>query len=237
MIHDGREPLRGEAHPAATVGFDVYHPTIRFVDSLSREERIEVIAHEIAHLLLIHRYELGVIGRRIPRNGCHEDLFRFYISMNGDWVFLLGQIANTVHHLILGEYLKKEYGIESHFHFRLLHHNLSILLREGSSDKESLYAKGLIAFEYEKLIGKVDGIQNPSDQKDYFWKAYNMAQEHFGTYSFRSIPTPFNYEEDILSFLEELGYQGKDFLFLPKRNCNSSYSEFQRKETKPGGRL
>jgi hypothetical protein len=218
MIHDGRDLLRGEAHPAAIVGFDVYHPTIRFVDSLNREQRIEVIAHEMAHLLLIHKYELGVIGRRIPHNGYNEDVFLFYMSMSGDWVFLLGQISNTVHHLVLGEYLRKEYGIESHLHFHLLHHNLRVILGDGSSDKESLYAKGLIAFEYEKLIGKLDRIFNPYDQTDqtnYFWKAYHMAQEHFGTYSFQSIPTPSNHRENILSFLEDLGYEQENFTFFP----------------------
>jgi hypothetical protein len=188
IVHDGRGALSGEVHPAATVGIDAHHPTIRFVDSLNRGQRIEVIAHEIAHLLLIHRYKLRVIGRRMPRDGCHEDVFRFYMTMSGDWVFLLGQIVNTVHHLILEEYLRKEYGIESHLHSHLLQHNFQIILREKSSDRESLYAKGLIAFEYEKLISKVGRVLNLSDQTEYFWKAYNLAQERFGTYSFHSNP-------------------------------------------------
>jgi hypothetical protein len=32
--------------------------------------------------------------------------------------------------------------------------NFGIIANDHSRDKESLYAKGLIAFEYEKLIGK-----------------------------------------------------------------------------------
>jgi hypothetical protein len=56
--------------------------------------------------------------------------------------------------------------------------------------EESLYAKGLIAFEYEKLIGAVDGTPNLLSQKDPFWRAYSIAQKRFGRYCFPYIPTP-----------------------------------------------
>jgi hypothetical protein len=43
------------------------------------------------------------------------------LSINKNWGYLLGQVANTAHHLILIDYLKEEYGIESGLHRRLLH--------------------------------------------------------------------------------------------------------------------
>jgi hypothetical protein len=135
--------------------------------------------------------------------------------MPGDWVFLLGQIANTAHHLILIDYLKNEYGIESHLHHRLLQHNFRRIANDNGRDKESVCAKGLIAFEYERLIGKVDQVITTSVQTESFWKAYQAAQKHFGGYSSDSIPTPTAYEKDILSLLEELGYQRDDFVFFP----------------------
>lgn len=215
MIRSGKDPVRGEAHPAATIGFDVHSPIIWFIDSLDREQRVEVLAHELCHLLLIYRYGMGVISRKSPRYGDQEDVFRYFMSMTGDWVFLLGQIANTVHHLILGEYLRMEYRIESHLHSRLLHHNFQIISREDNRDKESLYAKGLIAFEYEKLIGTIDGALNLLSQKDPFWRAYSIAQKCFGRYCFPYIPTPSTHKENIYSFLEDLGYKGEDFIFFP----------------------
>jgi hypothetical protein len=187
-----------EEHPAATIGLTVQAPIIQIAGWLDRGQRIEAIAHELAHLLLVYRYGLGVVGRRIPRGGDSEDVFRFFMSMRGDWIYLLGQIANTVHHLMLVDYLKKEYGIESSLHLRLLHHNFGISANDDSKDKESLYAKGLIAFEYEKMIGKVDGVIHISRQTESFWQAYHSAGKHFGEYDYRSIPTPLFYEENIL---------------------------------------
>jgi hypothetical protein len=96
----------------------------------------------------------------------------------------------------------------------------SSIANDNSRDKESLYARGLIAFEYEKLMGKVNGIINPFRQSEFFWKAYRSAQKHFGRYGFRSIPTPPSYEENILSFLETLGYQRENFVFFPEGKQN-----------------
>lgn len=217
MIANGRGLWSQEEHPATTIGLTYQNPTVQFVDSLDKGQRIEAIAHELAHLLLVYRDGLGVVGRRIPRHGDSEDVFRFFMSMRGDWVYLLGQITNTLHHLILVDYLKKEYGIESSLHLRLLHHNFGIIANDDSTDKESLYAKGLIAFEYEKLIGKVDRVMNIFHQTESFWQAYHSAQKHFGRYGYRSIPTSSSYEENILSFLEALGYQREDFRFFPDR--------------------
>jgi hypothetical protein len=217
VVATGRGHWSREEHPAATMGLTNQNPTILIVDSLDREQRIEAIAHELVHLLLVYRYGLGVIGRRIPRRGDSEDVFRFFMSMRGDWVYLLGQIANTVHHLILRDYLRKEYGIGSRLHLNLLHHNFQIIGNDNSEDKESLYARGLIAFEYETLIGKVDTVMNAYDQTGSFWKAFHLAQKYFGSYGLQSIPTASSFEEDTLSFLEALGYQRENFVFFPER--------------------
>ncbi|MDD1758544.1 MAG: hypothetical protein LUQ22_07430 [Methanotrichaceae archaeon] len=217
VVVNGRGLWSQEEHPATTIGPTLQKPVVRIVDSLDKGQRIEAIAHELAHLLLVYRDGLGVVGRRIPRHGDSGDVFRFFMSMRGDWVYLLGQIANTVHHLILVDNLKKEYGIESSLHLRLLHHNFGIIANENVKDKESHSARGLIAFEYEKLIGKVDKVINIFCQTESFWQAYHSAQKHFGRYGFQSIPTSSSYEENILSFLEALGYQREDFMFLPEK--------------------
>ncbi len=216
VIANGRGLRSQEEHPATTIGLNLQKPIIRIVDSLDKGQRIEAIIHELAHLLLVYRDGLGVVGRRIPRHGDSGDVFRFFMSMRGDWVYLLGQIANTVHHLILVDYLKKEYGIGSSLHLDLLHHNFRIIANENVKDKESHSARGLIAFEYEKLIGKVDRVINIFHQTESFWQAYHSAQEYFGRYGYRSIPTNSSYKEDILSFLEALGYQKEDFVFFPE---------------------
>jgi len=66
-----------EEHPATTLGLTHKKPTVQFVDSLNRGQRIEAIAHELVHLLLVYRFGLGVIGRRIPRHGNREDILSF----------------------------------------------------------------------------------------------------------------------------------------------------------------
>ena len=203
-----------EEHPASTIGLPLGIPTIRFANSLSRINRIEAIAHELLHLLSVYRFGLGVIGLRIPPFGNGQDIFNFFMNISGDWNYLLGQIVNTVHHLILIDYLKEEYGIQSDLHHQLLHNNLQIIANKNWQDKESLYAKGIIAFEYEKLIGKVDRLINLDCQTEFFWKSYHSAQKHFGKYGFQSVPVPSSYKEDILSFLEDLGYQREDFMFF-----------------------
>jgi len=203
-----------EEGPASTIGLPLGIPTIRFADSLSRIKRIEAVAHELVHLLLLYRYGLGVIGRKIPPYGNSDDVFRYFMSMSGDWEYLLGQLANTVHHLILIDYLEEKYGIDSSLHLHLLNHNFSILSKDSPQDKESLYATGIIAFEYEKLIGNVDRFIDLDHQTECFRKSYRSAQKHFGKYGFQTMPTPSVYKKDILSFLEDLGYEKKDFVFF-----------------------
>jgi hypothetical protein len=221
MVANGKGYRGKEEHPATTFGLTIQTPTVQFVDSLNREQRIEAVAHELAHLLLVYRYGLGVIGRRIPRPGDSEDVLRFFMSMRGDWVYLLGQIANTAHHLVLMEYLKEEYGIEDSLHIHLLHQNFCIAANDNAMDKESQYGKGLVAFEYEKFIGRVDRVINSHRQTESFWKAYRSAQKHFDKYSFHSIPAPSSYKEDILSLLEGLGYPRENFVFFPEGERDS----------------
>jgi len=206
---------KGEESPAATIGIPFGIPTIQFADSLNRKNRIEAIAHELVHLLLVYRHGLAVIGRRIPRYGNSDDVFRYFMSMSGDWEYLLGQLGNTIHHLILIDYLGEKYGIDSLLHLYLLNHNFNLLSKNSSRDKESLYATGIIAFEYEKLIGNVDRLIDLDHQTGGFLKSYHSAQKHFGKYGFKTIPTHSSYREDILSFLEDLGYQKQDFVFFP----------------------
>jgi predicted small secreted protein len=220
MVRHKRCQSNKEENPATLLGLNLQYPTIQFVDSLDKTERVEVIAHELLHLLLVYRFGLGVIGRRAPHCGSNEDVFRYFMSMTGDWIFLLGQVANTAHHLILTEFLKEEYGIKSDLHLHLLNQNFKNIMNDNSWDKESLYAKGLIAFEYEKLIGHMDQVIDSSKQPDSFWESYHFAQKHFRNYSFRSIPTPSSYEDDILSFLGDLGYQKQDFIFFPESSSN-----------------
>lgn len=217
VVANGRRHQNKEEHPATTTGLTTQTPTVQFAYSLDRGQRIEAIAHELVHLLLVYRYGLGVIGRRVPRPGDSDDVFRFFMSMRGDWVYLLGQIANTAHHLILIDYLKEEYGIEDNLHLYLLDQNFRVAASENARDKESQYGMGLVGFEYERLVGKMDVAINVHHQSKFFWKSYHSAQKHFGKYGFQSMPTSSSYEETILSFLEALGYQRERFIFFPER--------------------
>jgi len=204
-----------EESPAWTGGLPLGIPTIQFVNSLNRISQIEAIAHELVHLVLVYRYGLRVIGREIPRYGNSDDVFRYFMSMGGDWEYFLGQLANTLHHLVLIDYLKENYGIASRLHLFLLSHNFNLLLKNSPRDKESLYAAGIIAFEFEKLAGNVERLIHFDYQSEFFRKSYQLAQEHFGKYGLRTIPTPSSYREDVLSFLQDLGYQKRDFIFFP----------------------
>jgi hypothetical protein len=204
-----------ERNPATTLGLELDRPTVRFSDSLDKAQRMEAIAHELTHLLFVYRYGLGVIGRRVPRPGDRDDVFRFFMSMRGDWVYLLGQIANTAHHLLLIDYLRKEYGIESDLYRGLLEHNLRIAAKDNGGDKESLYAKGIIAFEYDRLVGNGNRMESLDRQPELFWKAYDSMKHHFGEYRLSHLPTPSKHEANVFSLLEDLGYEREDFTFFP----------------------
>jgi hypothetical protein len=94
VMADARDHRCCEEHPATTIGLTYQNPTVQFVESLDKGQRIETIAHELVHLLLVYRFGLGVIGRRIPRYGNREDVFKYLMSMRGDWVYLLRQVAS-----------------------------------------------------------------------------------------------------------------------------------------------
>ena len=146
---------KAESHPAATVGLPWRKPVIQIADSLQDNERTEAIAHEIGHLLLVYRFGLGLVGRRMPHPCDMEEICYYLLGMGQHWDYLLGQVINTSHHLILIDYLREEYGIGSNFHLHLLHRHFEELARESYKDRESLYAQGLITFEYQKLGGDV----------------------------------------------------------------------------------
>lgn len=205
-----------EKHPAQTIGFDAQHPTVRFATSLNPEDQIEAIGHELGHLLLVYGHGLRVIDRRIGPRGGKQDLFDYCLNLRRYWNYFLGQVVNTVHHRILPDYLKERYGIGSGLHLKLFRHNFRVLMIEDYRDRESQYAKGLAAFEYEGGDGIRDRLAPFAHQSQFFWKAYHAAQKYFGGYSFKTIPMPSTYEAEAFSFLEDLGYNREDFFFLPK---------------------
>jgi hypothetical protein len=61
--------LSNRKHPAATIGLIIQKPTIRFIDSLNKKERIEAIAHELVHLLLIYKFSLRIVDLKSPSPG------------------------------------------------------------------------------------------------------------------------------------------------------------------------
>ena len=65
-IVPSKEAMKRERISCPTIGLPLRKPTIQFTDWLSRIEQ-EAVAHELVHLLLLYRYGLGVIGRKIPR--------------------------------------------------------------------------------------------------------------------------------------------------------------------------
>lgn len=230
MVTTRRRYPSQEEHPAMTLGITVQRPTIRFADWLDREQRIDVIAHELLHILLVYGYGLRMIHRAIPCPGNNHDIFDDYSNFNRHWDYFLSQTVNTVHHRILIDYLKEEYGIESNLHLALFRHNSSIVFKSDYPDKESQYAKGLIAFEHGKWMDKISRVLNPCGLSDFFWKAYSSAQKRFGSYSVESIPTPSTYEEDVLSFLEDLGYRRQDFRFVPLKSLGPSSTQERCKQ-------
>jgi hypothetical protein len=188
----GGDP-KADLHPAATMGLPWGKPVIQIADSLQDNQRAEAIAHEIGHLLLVYRFGLGMVGRRMPRASSTEEMFIYFCCMGRHWDYLLGQVTNTAHHLILIDYLREEYGIGSNFHLQLLHRHFQKLASEAYKDRESLYAQGL-------------------------WQSYRAAQKHFGRYHSQSIPSTSAYRNDILSLLEDLEYARHHFLFFPRGN-------------------
>jgi hypothetical protein len=206
IVHEGERGLSNDGVAAQISNITTQCPTIEFVDSLERDDKIEAIAHELMHLLLIHQFGLRVIE-------LNDESITLFLD-NKDWSFL-GQITNLTHHQILIDLLKEQYGIDSNLHLRSLRNNFPERENNDPTDREALYKKGLMAFEYEKLIGGIGIVMNLAQQAEPFQKAYHSALKHFGKYSFRAIPDRSSYETNIYSFIEDLGYQRKDFMFRP----------------------
>jgi hypothetical protein len=206
IVHEGEKGLNKDGAPAQISNITTQCPIIEFVDSLERNHQIEAIAHELMHLFLIHRFGLRVIERN------NKNIILFLD--NKDWSFL-AQITNVTHHQILIGLLKEQYGIGSNLHLSSLRNNYPERENSSPTDREALYKKGLVAFEYEKLIGGIGIVMNLAQQAEPFQKAYHSALKHFGKYSFRAIPDRSSYETNIYSFIEDLGYQRKDFMFRP----------------------
>jgi hypothetical protein len=213
FFHRGDGVFEKEKHPAALIGLTTGRPMIRLNDKLNRVQKIEAFAHELVHTLFIYKFGLRVMSLRSPCPSDSDEIFRFCMNMNKDWNYILGQIVNTAHHIILIDYLKEKCGIGSSLHLQLLQYHFCRLVKDDEKEKESLFARGFIAFEYERLIGKLEGVLNLDPQTEFFWKAYHSAQKHLEKFSFHSIPSPSYYTEHLLGILEDLGYPKEDFIF------------------------
>jgi len=216
IVTNRRNHRDPEEHPATALGIAVQRPTIQFSQRLDRKQRIDAIAHELLHILLVYRHGLKMVDRKIPWQGSNQEIFDYYFGLNKYWNYFLEQMVNTVHHRILIDYLKEEYGISSDFHLALFRHNFHIVAKRYYPDKESQYAKGLVAYEYEGTVGEIGRAVNFRHQSEFFWKAYCSAKKFFEAYSFKKIPEASVYEENLLSFLEDLGYRRQDFAFFPE---------------------
>jgi hypothetical protein len=137
-------------------------------------------------------------------------------------------MTNTMHHLILVPYLKEVYGIESGLHLHLL--KSSCIPSIALNDLESQYTGGLIAYEYERLIGEGNPWINLYGQSANSRKAFEAAHKYFREYGYPAIPSPSLHERNILSFLEDLGYPGGEFLFFPRGMDHFSPDENKQKE-------
>ena len=204
-----------EEYPTILIGLRQKKTTIRFIDSLDQRQRVEAMAHELAHLLLIYRYGLSLIDHKSLYTRGASRMFKGGMDNGKNWVFFLGQMSNTMHHLILVPYLKEIYGIESRLQFHLLKSSCTPSI--DLNDQESHYTGGLIAYEYKRLVGTGNQWADLYCQSKNFWKAFKAAGRYFHEYSYPSIPSSSRYEENILSFLKDLGYLGDEFIFFPPR--------------------
>jgi len=184
IVPDQTHGLTREETPAHNIIDDSGDPTalIQFSNSLSRSEQIQAIAHEIAHLLLMYKHELRIRDRSFAILG-----------------FDPSEIVNITHHLIFTELLKEVYKIESSLHLNLLRKNILEFLTDENSPQ---YMKGLSAYEYERLVGKIEGVGNLNPLVE---DAIASAHKYFCNYNSKSIPTSPSYVNDIWSFLKDTG--------------------------------
>jgi hypothetical protein len=213
MVPLSRRSYATEENPAILIGLLQNKTAIRFIDSLDRRQRVEAIAHELAHLLMIYRYGLSLVEHRSFYASNSSQISGGEVRSNIEWISFLGQMTNTVHHLILVPYLREIYGIESGLHLQLLNNFCTLPI--NLNDRESHRTGGLIAYELERLIGKGVRWINLYGQSESFRKVFEAARKYFQEYGYPSIPSSSHYEENIFSFLEELGYFAGEFIFFP----------------------
>jgi hypothetical protein len=191
---------------------------------------VEAIAHELAHLLLIYRFGLSLVDHRTLDPDDAPQVSEDEMGQEKNWPFFLGQMTNTLHHLILVPYLKEVYGIGSELHLYLLKRSCIPFI--GLNDREPQHIGGLIAYEYERLIGKGNPWIKLYGQSGDFQKALEAARRHFQETGYPSIPSSPCYKENIFSFLEGLGYLSEEFIFFPRGMDHSSPDENKQKQTK-----
>jgi hypothetical protein len=211
-----------EANPAILIGVRQKETAIRIIDSLDRRQCVEAIAHELAHLLLIFRFGLSLVDHK-PL-GDASLMSEDEMNQEKNWFFFLGQMTNTVHHLILVPYLKGVYGIGSALHLHLLKRSCGPSM--DLNDQEPQHIGGLIAYEYERLIGEGTPwikLYGPSGD---FQKALEAARRHFQKIGYPSIPSSSCYKKNIFSFLEDLGYLSQEFTFSPRGIDHSCSDDF-----------
>jgi hypothetical protein len=218
-----------EDNPAVLIGVRQKKTAIQFIDTLDQRQRVEAIAHELAHLLMIYRYGLSLVDHRPPCPKAISQMSEDEIGREKNWFFFLGQMTNTVHHLILVPYLKEIYGIESGLHLQLL--KRSCISSDDLNDLELQHNGGLIAYEYERLIGERNPWINFYSQSGNFQRTFESAHKHFREYCLLTIPSPPLHKKNILSFLEDLGYPAGEFIFFP-RKMNHSRLDVNKKKQK-----
>jgi hypothetical protein len=201
-----------EDNPAILIGVRQKKTAIRIIDSLDRRQCVEAIAHELAHLLLIFRFGLSLVDHKSL--GDSSQVSEDEMNQEKNWFFFLGQMTNTLHHLILVPYLKEVYDIGSELQLHLL--KRSCVPSMNLNDQEPQHIGGLIAYEYERLIGEGNPWIKLCGQSGDFQKALEAARRHFQETGYPSIPSSPCYKENIFSFLEDLGYPGEEFIFFPR---------------------
>jgi hypothetical protein len=211
-----------ENNPAILIGVRQNETAIRIIDSLSRRQCVEAIAHELAHLLLIYRFGLSLVDHKSL--GDASLMSEDEMDREKNWFFFLGQMANTLHHLILVPYLKEVYGIGSVLHLHLL--KRSCCPSVDLNDQEPQPIGGLIAYEYERLIGEGTPWIKLNGQSGNFQKALEAARRHFQKIDYPSIPSSSCYKKNIFSFLEDLGYLCQEFTFFPRGIDHSCSDDF-----------
>jgi hypothetical protein len=203
-----------ENNPAILIGVRQKKTAIRIIDSLDQRQCVEAIAHELVHLLLIYRYGLSLVDHRPLNPGDASQVSEDEMGQEKNWPFFLGQMTNTLHHLILVPYLKEVYDIGSELHLYLLKRSCITFI--GLNDQEPQHIGGLIAYEYERLIGEGNPWIKLYGQSGDFQKSFEAARRHFQEIGSPSIPPSSRYKEKIFSFLEDLGYLGEEFILFPQ---------------------